>query len=87
MRRFLYRFVAGLSAMVTLFIFLLGPMYLFRIYHGIGLDAKGPDGEIWYLVVGGGIGAGMARLVHHWLFCSIGGYSEYQESKAWGREN
>ena len=61
-------------------------MYLFRVYHGIDLSAQGPGGEVWFLVVGGAIGAGLAKLVHWWLFCIIGGYSEQQENKAWGRQ-
>ena len=85
MRKSFFRITAGLTAMVVLFACLLGPMYLFRVWHGIDLEAQGPGGEVWFLIVGGSIGAGLARLVHWWLFCHIGGYSERQENKAWGR--
>ncbi len=76
---------SGFLALVALFVCLLAPMYIFRSQFGIPLDAEGPDGEIWFLIGGGAVGAGLARFVHHLVFCSLGGYSEKQESKAWGR--
>ncbi len=86
LRKVLFKITAGTGALAALFLCLLGPLYLFRVYHGIDLNAQGPDGEIWFLIVGGGIGAGLARFVHWWLYCSIGGYSEQQENEAWGRK-
>lgn len=70
----LFNLIAGLSALIVLFILLLLPMYLFRQYYGIPLSAKGPDGEIWFLVVGGGLGAGVARFVFDLILARVGGY-------------
>ena len=69
--------------MVTLFGFLLLPMYIFRVAQGIPLDAKGPEGEIWFLIVGGGLGAGAAYLVSHFILVSIGGFCESTVNRLW----
>jgi len=86
LRKVLFKITAGTVALAALFLCLLGPMYLFRVYHEIDLNAQGPGEEIWFLIVGGGIGAGLARFVHWWLYCSIGGYSEQQGNEALGRK-
>lgn len=69
--------------MITLFGFLLLPMYIFRVTKDIPLDAKGLEGEIWFLIIGGGIGTGAAYLVTHFVMVKIGGFSETSVNKLW----
>lgn len=82
-RERIFKIIAFIFAMITLFGFLLLPMYIFRVIKGIPLDAKGPEGEIWFLIIGGGIGAGAAYLVTHFVMVNIGGFSEATVSKLW----
>jgi hypothetical protein len=44
-----------LMAFLGLILFAFGPMFILRKYSGIPLDAQGPNGEVWFLIIGGGI--------------------------------
>lgn len=80
---FLPRLLAALLAMATLLALFLGPMWLYRVSVGIPLDGQGPKWEIWFLVVGGGLGAGLARFVHHTILTKWFGFTEHSENRAW----
>jgi len=82
-RERIYRILAFAFSMVVLLICLLLPMYVFRVVQGIPLDARGPEVEIWFLIVGGGIGAGAAYLVAHLIFCRVGRFSEQVLNRLW----
>jgi len=78
-----HRLIAVFSALGALFIFLLGPMFLYRKFAGIPLDAPGPEWEIWLLVLGGGLGAGAGRAIHNYFLVHRFGYSITAEEEAW----
>jgi ABC-type phosphate transport system permease subunit len=82
-REAIFKLIAFIFAVITLFAFLLLPMYIFRVIQGIPLDAKGPGGEVWFLIVGGGLGAGAAYLVSHFILVSLGGFSEDTVNRLW----
>ena len=82
-REIIFKAMAFIFAMITLFGFLLLPMYIFRVMQGIPLDAKGPEGEIWFLIVGGGLGAGAAYLVSRFILVNLGGFSESTVNRLW----
>ena len=82
-RLIIFKTIAFVCAMVTLFVFLLLPMYIFRVTQGIPLDGKGPEGEIWFLVIGGGLGAGAAYLVSHFILVNLGGFNEATVNRLW----
>lgn len=82
-RETIFKVIAFVLAMITLFSFLLLPMYIFRVVQGIPLDAKGPEGEIWFLIVGGGLGTGAAYLVCYLILVNLGGFSESTVNKLW----
>jgi hypothetical protein len=60
-------------------------MLVFRLATGVPLDAKGPDGEVLLLILGGAIGAGLARYTHFVFATRVFGLSEQQEESIWGR--
>ncbi len=79
------RTISGVSALLVVFIVLLGPMFLFRVVAGIPMDARGPSGEIWLLIISGGLAAGAGRFVHSYLMLNVFGASAAEEQKSWGR--
>jgi hypothetical protein len=79
------RLISGVAAVGVMFVFLAGPMYLYRELAGIPLGARGPSWEVWLLIFGGGIGAGAARFVHAYLMTRVFGATDNAEQRAWGR--
>ena len=82
---FFGRVTAGLIAFACLVVLLLGPMAAYRIWAGIPLAGTGPSWEIWLLVIGGGIGAGLARFMHYYVLTKWFNVGVGAESKAWRR--
>ncbi|GGK76063.1 hypothetical protein [Amphritea balenae] len=82
-REAIFKAIAFIFAMVALAGFLLLPMYIFRVTQGIPLDAKGPESEIWFLIIGGGLGAGAAYLVSHFILVNLGGFNESTVNRLW----
>ena len=72
-----------LTAFLGLIILFLGPMFLFRKYYGIPLDAQGPKGEIWFLIIGGGLGCGFGYLIFYHILKKIGNFDESEINKLW----
>lgn len=70
------RIIAFLAAILSLFLFLLGPMFLFRLAAGISMDDSGPKWEVWLLIVGGGLGSGAATLVFWGVLRLSGRFSD-----------
>ena len=62
-------------------------MYLYRMSYGVPLDGKGPEGEIWFLVIGGGLGAGFAYFAFHKILTVFGGLNEQQVNALWRGQN
>ena len=79
------RTISSLSALLVGFVVLLGPMFVFRVVTEIPLDAKGPRGEVWLLIISGGLAAGAGRFVHRYLMTTVFRASEAEEQKSWGR--
>jgi hypothetical protein len=77
------RLVAGAVALVAGFTMMFLPITAYRLMAGISLSATGPEWEIWLLILGGGLGAGLGRLVHHRLLTRTFGYSEKDEEASW----
>jgi len=59
-----------------------GPIILFRLNFGIPLESKSPGWEIWALIIGGGLGAGLARFLHDATLSKIG-VSRSEIDKNW----
>lgn len=66
------RIIAGSIAIVSLFVCMFGPIIFFRLNNGIPFEAKGPSWETWALIIGGGLGAGLARFLHDATLSKIG---------------
>jgi hypothetical protein len=81
--RFAQRTVAGVGSMAVLFAFLLGPMAVYRIATGQPLSGPGADWEHWLLVASGGLGAGVAWLVHYLLLTRLFGFTDREAEAAW----
>ena len=79
----IFKAIAFVLSMAALMIFLLLPMYIFRVVSGISLDEKGPEGELWFLIIGGGLGAGATYLVSRFILVNLGGYSESTVNGLW----
>jgi hypothetical protein len=58
-------------------------MYVFRVSYGIPLNARGPDGEIWFLVLGGGLGAGAGYYLFHTILTNVGGFNWLEVKAMW----
>jgi hypothetical protein len=82
-RRMLAKAAAPVIALLILFVFLLGPMYLFRMYAGIPLDAEGPRGELWLIVLGIVTGGGAAHAGFSSVLARLGGFTEDQIDALW----
>jgi drug/metabolite transporter (DMT)-like permease len=73
---------ALIVAFIVLLLFLLGPMFLFRVSYGIPLSAKDPEGEIWFLIIGGGLGCGAAYFVFYSILTKCG-FNEKEINAMW----
>ena len=82
-RELTFKVLAFVFSMATLVAFLGLPMYIFRVIQGISLDAKGPEGEAWFLIFGGGIGLGAAYLVSRLILVNLAGFSEITVNRLW----
>ena len=86
-RHLVIRVLAALIAFVSLFLFCLGPLFLFRVVNEIPLNGEGPEWEISLLVVGGALGARVARAVHDAVLKSSGHFSSREIDMIWhGKE-
>ena len=86
-RKLAAKIIAPIVSFLLLLVFLLVPMYLYRVSYGIPLDGKGPEGEIWFLVIGGGLGAGVAYFAFHKILIVFGGFNEQQVHALWRGRN
>lgn len=77
------KIVAGIAAFATLMLSMAGAMILVRLVSGVPLGGAGPDWEIWWVVIAGGIGAGAARLVHDLILSKIGKLGQSHIDKNW----
>lgn len=77
------RLIAGVMALTSLAACMLGPMLIVRLAAGGPLSGQGPSWEIWLLVAGGGIGAGVARYVHHRILVGHFSLDVREEESAW----
>lgn len=80
------RVTAFVMTMLCFFLIFLGPIWLWRVLNNMPMDAKGPDWEIWLLILSGGIAAGVASLVHGTILRSSGYFSEDEIDKIWRGE-
>ena len=77
------RLIAAVAALAALAVCLLGPMFMYRVLADVPLSAKGQSWEIWLAVIGGGVGAGIGRYVHHKVLVGHFGFDTEQEESAW----
>lgn len=82
-RRVASKILAPIIAFFTLFVLLLGPMYIFRVVSGIPLDAKGPEGEGWLLILGSCLGGGCGYLTFYYIHTKLGGFDDTDINKMW----
>lgn len=78
--------VAPVIAILILFLFLVGPMYLFRVFMGIPLDGKGPSDELWLMVLGIGLGNSAAYFGFSAFLSKFGGFTTGQIDAMWREE-
>jgi hypothetical protein len=83
MKNRVVKMAAGLAVFSMLILFMMAPMTIFRVLAGIPLNERGPSWEVWLLVLGGGIGAGVARLSHDLILRKFAGLSEKEIEDNW----
>lgn len=82
-RRLIAKAVASVIALLILFVLLIGPICLFRASMGIPLDAEGPRGELWLVVLGIALGNGAAYFGFYAVLAKLGGYTKDQIDAMW----
>jgi drug/metabolite transporter (DMT)-like permease len=75
--------LAPAIGLLVLFLFFIGPIYIFRVSMGIPLDAEGPRGELWLLVLGIGLGNCAAYLGFYSILAKLGGFTKDQINAMW----
>ncbi|MGX9219058.1 hypothetical protein ACWV27_11725 [Massilia varians] len=78
-----YRILAGLLSLIVLILCMVSPLLLHSVFTGTSWDDPVPDWMGWTLVLGGGIGSGLAVLIHLFIISKIGGYSEKEAMRDW----
>lgn len=73
---------AGTASILVGFTLLIGPMLVFRALADIPIDAEGPSGEIWLLILGCGLGPGGGYLTFYSVM-SWCGFSEKEIDIHW----
>ena len=77
-------FLAPCIAILLFFVVMFLPMLAFRYFSGIPLESKdAPEWEIWLIILGGGLGAGMARLTHNLILWRLGGFNQEEIDQRW----
>lgn len=74
--------IAGLLSIIVLLLCMVGPMLLYATLTG-SWDDPAPDWMGWLLVVGGGLGSGLAVLIHKFVISKIGGYPDDEALRDW----
>ena len=82
-RRRLAKAIAPVLALTTVIVLLILPALVFRLTFGVPLDAKGPKGEALLIVLGGGLGAGGARIICIYILASVGGLTPEEIDRYW----
>jgi hypothetical protein len=77
------KIIAALAAFAALLACMLGLMLIVRLATGIALNARGPDWEIWILVIGGAMGAGAARFLHDLILRKFGKFGDRGIERNW----
>ena len=75
-RQSISNFFAALLAMLAFLVCLLGPLCLYMVSRDLSFDGKAPKEGIWFLLLGGAIGAGVALLVFSFVAARLGGNSK-----------
>jgi hypothetical protein len=77
--------IAGLLTIVSLLILLVLPLFVYAAIMGIGWDDKTPlpDWLLWFVILGGVIGAGLCAPIHHFIICKVGGYPRDAANISW----
>ena len=73
----LYKSIGGLLALFVVILSMVSPLILYPIITGVAWDSDVPDWLGWLVVIGGGIGAGLAILTYRFIICTVGGYPEH----------
>jgi phage terminase large subunit-like protein len=84
-RRLISLIASGAAAISAVILFMIAPLVLYRLATGGSLNHEGADWEIWLLVGGGGVGAGVAFWIHHNLLTRVFGFSPREADRAWRR--
>jgi hypothetical protein len=80
-----YKIVAGLLSMFLTFALIIAPIFIYAAIAGIGWNdtVPLPDWLLWFIVLGGAIGAGLVIPVHRSVICKIGGYPKESARIKW----
>jgi hypothetical protein len=80
------RIIAGFAAVAVFVPFFLGPLAIYRLLGRLPLSGPGADWEIWLLVLGGAIGASVARLGHWLVLTRAFQFSDRDADRAWDKQ-
>jgi hypothetical protein len=78
-----YKIIAGVLSLIVLILCMVGPLLLYPAITGASWDDPVPEWMGWLLVVGGGIGSGLAVLIHLFVISKIGGYIKDEAMRDW----
>jgi len=82
-RRKASKILALITGLSSGFFFLLAPMLFFRVISGIPMNARGVRYEIYFLLIGCGIGPCMAYIVFSFVLIKLGGFTQDEVEKLW----
>ncbi|TRY28673.1 hypothetical protein [Aliiglaciecola sp. M165] len=80
-----YKIIAGIVSIATLFVMLLAPMFIYAALTNISWEDNTPipDWLIWFIILGGAIGAGLLVPIHKFIICKIGGFPTSAATISW----
>jgi len=81
------RVVAASAAMLSLAVFMFGPMLVVHLVNGVPLGGPAPEGAIWFLIIGGGLGSRAGAFVHNFILKASGHFTENEIGAIWRGED
>jgi len=70
-------------ALMAFLVCLVGPLCLYAIALGAGIDDQVPANAVWFVVLGGAVGAGVSYLVFRFVLTRFGRVSGAEADAMW----